>query len=109
MSQQRARVDVRLLVVLDGDLAIHEHVAISGSGGGDAVFVAGQVVSEGRELVVELLEVVDDDVRGCALAQDAAVLEAGAEGGQGAEPPVRVLERAEGGGRERTREMYSVA
>src|ERR1700730_7069745 len=58
-----------------------------------APFVAGQIVHDLDRTDAELFVVVDHDIRGRALAQEAAILEPGAEGRKRAAPPVDFLQR----------------
>src|SRR5262245_55027646 len=94
MAEEPPGMRARLAVVLDRDLAVHEHEAIAARPLHAPPLAAPQVVHDpGRERA-RVLEVVDADVRRRALDERAAVAEARTVGGQRREPPVRVLERA---------------
>ena len=81
-----------LFVVFDRNLSIDHDVPVARSRRGDAVFISGQVVTEVRKLVVELLVVVDDDIRRRTFAKRASILEPRAEGRERTQSPMCFLE-----------------
>src|SRR5262245_23443503 len=96
VPQQLARRCARALAVLERRLAVHEDPAIALGALHAAPLAGGEIV---RDLVLvlgrqaELREIVDDDVRGRALAERAAIAEARRLRGECAHVPVSLLER----------------
>src|SRR5262249_6400188 len=94
VSQQAAGVRTGLAVLHDGDLPVHQHEAVSARALDATPLATREVVRHLGRQAGQLLEVVDHQVGRRPLGEQAAIAEARAVGGQGGEPPVRVLERA---------------
>ena len=84
-------------ILFDRDLAVHEHEAVAGGALDAAPLAAGLVLELLDRQHLQVLEVVDDDVRGLAHLDRAAVAVAGDVGGKRRKLGVRVLEREDVG------------
>src|SRR5262245_37268861 len=93
MTQEPAGMGVRLLVVLDGDVAVDEDPPVTRCALDAPPLTAGEVVCDLARPGLEALVVVDDDIGRPAHAHCAPIAEPGQRGGQGRQPPVGVLER----------------
>ena len=83
---------MRLAIVFDGDLTIHQHIAIALSALDPAPFAAWQIVDDFGRADLEIRVVVTDDVRWCAAFEDAAILKPGDHAGQCAQAPMRFFQ-----------------
>src|ERR1700731_693640 len=92
MAQDFTRSCAGEAVALPGNLAVHNHVTIALGALHAAPFVAWQVVRNLDWQHLQPLKIVNDDVGRRALAQEAAILESGAERGKSRHPPVDVFE-----------------
>src|SRR5580658_807445 len=93
VPQNLARSCAGEAIAFPGDLAIHDNVAIALGTLHTAPFVTRHIVDDLDRQHLQLVKVVDNDVGGSALAQETAILEAGAKCGQPRHPPVDVFER----------------
>src|SRR5882672_9985408 len=92
VTQDLARSCAGEAVALPGNLPVHDHLAIALGALHAAPFVARQVVRNLDREHLQPLEIVNDDVGRCALTQEAAIFESGAEGGKSRHPPVDLFE-----------------
>src|SRR5262249_30889902 len=93
MAEQAAGGHAGLLVVVDGDLAGHEHPPVPDPALDAPPLTAGEVVDLLDRGHVEAVEVVDDDVGRLPDLERAPVGESTAVRGEGRQLPVRLLER----------------
>ena len=91
-TQQFTGVVVRLAIVFDGDLTIHQHIAIALSALDPAPFAAWQIVDDFGRADLEIRVVVTDDVRRCTAFEDAAILKPGDHARQCAQAPMRFFQ-----------------
>src|SRR5579875_4097187 len=92
VAQQRAGALSGRLTVDKCRLAVDDNVAIALGALYAAPFAARQVVYHLDRRYLQLVEIVNYDVGGIPLLEQAAIGESGAIGGQGTQPPVRILE-----------------
>src|SRR5258705_2776685 len=92
VTQDLARSCAGEAVALPGNLAVHDHLTIALGALHAAPFVARQVVRNLDRQHLQPLEVVNHDIGRCALAQEATILESGAEGRKPRHAPVDLFE-----------------